>query len=82
MLSKELLREKIALLSKMTPDDRLAIPCQQLPSLQALCEIVALVKDIVFPAYFDDRQGDAMYREYHIGVKVERLSVLLSEQIS
>ena len=76
-MSKELLKKNIALLSEMTPGDRLVMPCQQ-----AMCEIVSLVKDIVFPAYFDDRQGDTMYREYHIGVKVERLSVLLSEQIA
>ncbi len=83
-MSKELLKKNIALLSEMTPGDRLVMPNQQpqLPSVQAMCEIVALVKDIVFPAYFDDRQGDTMYREYHIGVKVERLSVLLCEQIA
>jgi len=50
--------------------------------VQALREIVSLVRDIVFPAYFDDKQGDALYREYHIGVNVERLSVLLCEQIA
>ncbi len=84
MISKELLKKNIALLSEMPPVDHLVVPCPelQLPSVQALCEVVALVRDIVFPAYFDDRQGDAMYREYHIGVKVERLSVLLSEQIA
>ena len=84
MIPEELLKKNIALLSEMTPDDRIAVSCQhlQLPSVQALCEIVELVRDIVFPAYFDDRQGDAMYREYHIGVKMERLSVLLSEQIA
>lgn len=83
-MSDQLLKKNIALLSAMTAEESGIMPCQsrQLPSVQVLRSIVSLVRDIVFPAYFDDKQGDALYREYHIGVNIERLSVLLKEQIA
>ena len=82
--SEEIYKKNIALLSDVTVEEALAIPChiRKLPSVQALRDIVALVRDIVFPAYFDDKQSDPLYRQYHIGVNVERLSMLLCEQIA
>lgn len=71
-------------LSDISVEEKNVIPCdiKQLPSVDSLRKIVALVRDIVFPAYFDDKQGDPLFRQYHIGVNVERLSILLNEQIA
>ena len=81
---EEIFKKNIALLSVMAVEERLVVPCspKRLPSVQSVRDIVSLVRDIVFPAYFDDKQSDPLYRQYHIGVNVERLSVLLSEQIA
>ena len=83
-MADQLLKRNIALLSNISDEEIKVMPChnRQLPSVQALKKIVGLVRDLVFPAYFDDKQGDVFYREYHIGVNVERLSALLKEQIA
>ena len=77
-------QKNIKLLSDISEEEKNVIPCdiKQLPSVDSLRKIVALVRDIVFPAYFDDKQGDPLFRQYHIGVNVERLSILLKEQIA
>ena len=73
-------------LTAMSVEEKAVVPCschiKQLPSVEALKEIVSLVRDIVFPAYFDDKQGDPLFKKYHVGVNVERLSLLLNEQIA
>jgi len=71
-------------LATITPEERTVIPCdiKQLPSVDVLRQVVALVRDIAFPAYFNDKQGDPDFRKYHIGVSIERLSILLREQIA
>ena len=52
-----------------------------LPSVASLCEVVDLVRQLVFPGYFDRRQNDEKMRSYHIGVNMERLFEVLSRQI-
>ena len=71
-------------LTDMTREEMVVIPCdiKQLPSVETLRNVVALVRDVVFPAYFDDKQGDPLFRKYHIGVNIERLCLLLKEQIA
>ena len=83
-MADQLLKRNIALLSNISDEEIKVMPChnRQLPSVQALKKIVGLVRDIVFPAYFDDKQGDVFYREYHIGVNVERLSMASTAAIS
>ena len=83
-MNDQSLKRNIQLLSAMSAEESSMMLChnRQLPSVQALKLIVGLVRDIVFPAYFDDKQEDVFYREYHIGVNIERLSVLLKEQIA
>lgn len=53
-----------------------------LPSVEALKGIVALVKDIVFPGFFDKRRPEGNIRRCVIGVAVEQLSQLLKVQIA
>lgn len=54
---------------------------EPLPSSKALHEIVELVRAIIFPGYYGDFTMDSSTIKYHIGVKVERLYKLLTEQI-
>ena len=81
---EEIIQNNIRKLAEVSPEEKLLTPGnnRQLPSVAALQRIVELVKEIVFPGYFDDRQGDKNFREYHMGVKLERLSILLREQIA
>jgi serine O-acetyltransferase len=45
-------------------------------------EIVALVKNIIFPDYFNKRQPDEAIRSYFIGVHMEELMTQLVKQIA
>ena len=53
-----------------------------LPSVEMVKRIVALVKNIIFPDYFEKRQPDEAIRAYHIGVAMEELAKLLTKQIA
>ncbi len=83
-MTNEIFQKNIRKLAEVSPEEQLLTPCnnRQLPSVAALRTIIELVKDIVFPGYFDERLGDRNFREYHVGVKLERLSILLREQIA
>jgi serine O-acetyltransferase len=80
---EQTIKKTIAQLVEGLDEEKLVTPCanSDLPSVQVLKEIVGIVKDIVFPGYFDDKQGNRSFRQYHIGVNVERLCVKLKEQI-
>lgn len=52
-----------------------------LPSSKALEEIIALSRAILFPGYFGRSQVNITTIKYQIGVDVERLNKLLSEQV-
>lgn len=83
-MTNEIFQKNIRKLAEVSPEEQLLTPCnnRQLPSVAVLRTIIELVKDIVFPGYFDERLGDRNFREYHVGVKLERLSILLREQIA
>lgn len=83
-MTQENIKKQIKLLSDISKEEMLVAPrnIKQMPSVATLQKIVALIRDIVFPAYFDDKQGDPIFRSHHIGVNVERLSILLKEQIA
>ena len=53
-----------------------------LPSVESLRRVVSLVKDIVFPGFFDKRQAVGAIRTYYIGMSVEQLHTLLQVQIA
>lgn len=52
-----------------------------LPSGAMLCEIVELARAILFPGYFGNATLNSRTINYHIGVNVERLMELLTQQI-
>lgn len=52
-----------------------------LPSAVALEEIISLVRSIVFPGYYGKSTVNTRTIKYHIGVNVERLHKLLSQQV-
>lgn len=52
-----------------------------LPSGIVLCEIVELARSILFPGYFGNATLNSRTINYHIGVSVERLMELLTQQI-
>ena len=80
----EALRRNVALLSKQTEREVSMMPATvaPLPSVEQVKRIVVLVKNIVFPDYFNKRQPDEGIRSYYIGVHMEELATLLTKQIT
>ena len=80
----ETLRRNVAELSKQTEKEVSMMPATvaPLPSVEMVKQIVALVKNIIFPDYFEKRQPDEAIRSYHIGVAMEELEKLLTKQIA
>ncbi len=58
-------------------------PCKgaSYPSVEHLREIISLVKALVFPDFFDARYIDRKFRCHYIGINIQRLYTLLSEEI-
>lgn len=52
-----------------------------LPSSIVLKEIIEISRSILFPGYYGNPSVDTHTLKYHIGVNVERLFILLTEQI-
>ena len=52
-----------------------------MPSAEALRDIVELVRSIIFPGYYGRSSINMATLKYHIGVAVEQLQTLLTEQI-
>lgn len=71
------------MMTRVSDDERrMAQGDTPLPSVDALREMVELVKMIVFPGFFDKRQIDSDIRSYHIGVNMERLCSLMRKQLT
>lgn len=54
---------------------------EPLPSARVLCEIIELSRSILFPGYFGNSTINSRTINYHIGVNIEKLFGLLTEQI-
>ena len=52
-----------------------------MPSTSVMKEIVQLSRSILFPGYFGDSAVNNHTMLYHIGVNVDRLQMLLAQQI-
>ena len=78
------LRRNVVLLSKHTEKEVSMMPATEapLPSVEMVKQIVTLVKSIIFPDYFQNRQPDETLRSYRIGVHMEELANLLTKQIA
>ena len=80
----ETLRRNVAQLAQQSEKELGMMPATvaPLPSVEMVKHIVALVKSIIFPDYFEKRQPDEAIRAYHIGVSMEELLILLTKQIA
>ncbi|HOH55225.1 MAG TPA: serine acetyltransferase, partial [Paludibacteraceae bacterium] len=54
---------------------------ERMPSINNLQEIVQLCRSVLFPGYFDDAALDSDTLLYHIGLSIDRLKLLLTEQM-
>jgi len=79
----EVLQKNIELLTKNNLREYEYIPqhYKALPALLTLHEIVELLRAIIFPGYFGEVVVNSNTLEFHLGVKLERLYNLLTEQI-
>ena len=78
------LQQTISQLSENSPLHGLSLEHRDgdpLPSQQALAEVVDLCRSVFFPGYFGQPAISARMQTYHLGVSMERLHTLLTEQI-
>lgn len=54
---------------------------EPLPSARVLCNVIELARSILFPGYYGNSTVNSRTVNYHIGVNIEKLFDLLSEQI-
>ena len=54
---------------------------EPLPSARALCDVIELARSILFPRYFGNSTINSRTINYHIGVNIEKLFDLLTDQI-
>lgn len=82
--TNKILLKNVELLSKLTQQEVDMMPAVEapLPSVEQVKQMVALVKMIIFPDYFNKRQPDETIRSYNIGVHMEELQRLLVKQIA
>ena len=80
----DILLKNVDLLSKLTEQEVSMMPAIEapLPSVEQVKQIVSLVKNIIFPDYFNQRQPDETLRSYNIGVHMQELARLLVKQIA
>ncbi len=52
-----------------------------MPSTVVLQEIVQLLRSVIFPGYFGDAAVNTRTMVYHIGVNVDKIQILLEQQI-
>ncbi len=81
--ANQIIQKNVRLLSGHSLPEYEYIPRHDkpLPSNIKLREIVDLVRSIIFPGYFGESITKFQTLEYHVGIHVERLHSLLSEQI-
>jgi serine O-acetyltransferase len=81
--ANQIIQKNVRLLSGHSLPEYEYIPRHDkpLPSNLKLGEIVDLIRSIIFPGYFGESITKFQTLEYHVGIHVERLHTLLSEQI-
>lgn len=79
----ETLMEITELMAKPSPEELKMLPRGQghYPSVEALKEAVALIKDIIFPDFQNRPHNSEAIRRYFIGVAMERLHDILYREI-
>ncbi len=86
MRSKEIediLLKNAKILSESSSGEDKMKPCNgaMYPSVDAIKEIISIVKAVVFPDFFDSGYNSSNFRGHSIGVNVERLHSILSIEI-
>ena len=77
------LQQTIDVLSQPVDGSAAMLDCDfRLPSVDAMKSIISLIREIVFPGYFDSTYVDHRMQHYAIGVSVDRLFTVLVNQIS
>lgn len=79
----ETLSRNVRELSELSDLESRMIPCGDgsFPSVDRLRRIVALVKALVFPDFFDCRRNMGEIRSYYLGVNIDELNTLLTTEI-
>lgn len=77
------LQTAASLLAAQIPDQRRMNPCgsRRFPSPEALEEVTGIIRQLVFPDFFDHHRGSEAMRGHHAGMGVERLYWLLLRQV-
>ncbi len=77
------LTEMVGRLSEISDGEEKSGKCSTiLPSVSEIEKIVAIIKNIIFPRFFDHPEAAGAIRSYYIGMNVEQLYSLLSTQIA
>jgi serine O-acetyltransferase len=81
--TSKVIQKNVKLLSSHSVPEYEYIPRHEkpLPVVYKLKEIVELIRAIIFPGFLGDSITKTQNLEYHIGVNIERLHILLTEQI-
>lgn len=80
---QQTIRNVAASLSDTSAQERVAgVAGRPLPSVEAIAEMMRLVRRVLLPGFFDEELVCNPSRMFHIGVDLERISTLLSRQIA
>lgn len=83
MIPEEILLRNIRGLSSCLEEERMMLPkgAGHFPSMDSMRELMRLVREVVFPDFFDKQRESTKIREYFIGIGIERLYSLLKREI-
>lgn len=81
--TETILSRSIGLLSKFTENEERMVPegSGGFPSLDSLGEVIALIRQIIFPDFFNRRRNSCVTRAHYIGVAVDKLYSTLKREI-
>lgn len=81
--AEEILSRSIGLLAVSTPDEERMVPAGTgaFPSVDSLREVIALVKSVIFPDFYNRRRNSCITRAHYIGVGVDKLYTVLRREI-
>ncbi len=83
-MKKEFIIDKITNKLSQNGTDKnkyLTLHSKAMPSIKVLSKIVAIVKELIFPGYFDNLALSPETLKYHIGVNLDKVYHLLVEQV-
>lgn len=79
----DIILKNVEILSRQSLEEEQYLPKneQNLPVIESLREIIELIKEVIFPGFFGKNRISEWTRPYNIGVNIEKLHSLLSQQI-